>query len=223
MSIKLTKVREVNGRRTGFTLIEILIVIAIILIVIGIALPVFIRAKTSAKHTVCINNLKQLGTALAIYAADHDDWLPPHCTDEYYLREWEVTGGSRTIPTGSVTPQRFIDSIFAYTKNSDILFCPEDPSARTTAFEFRVRHDLTSYVYCPKDLDTILTHRLPLRVSLSASNVFHNMLMSDDITTSPSDIERGTELTNHDDDSRHVLRMDLGVERETKEELFPDK
>ena len=203
-------------------MIEVLVVVAIMLIVAAVVLPVFSRARTAAKHTACIGNLKQLGAALALYAADYDDWLPPHCNDEYYLREWEVVGGSRHLPTGSDTPQKFVDSIFAYTKNRDILFCPEDPNARKGIFEFSVRHEFTSYVYCPKDLDTILSHRLPVRVSLSASNVFHNMLMSDDVTYESWAMDPETRPTNHDDGSRHVLRMDLGVERETRAELYPE-
>ncbi len=59
--------------RKAFTLIELLVVIAIIAILAAILFPVFAQAKTAAKKTSDLSNLKQLGTAEAIYLADYDD------------------------------------------------------------------------------------------------------------------------------------------------------
>ena len=62
--------------RDGFTLIELLVVIAIIAILAALMFPVFAQAKRSAKKTVAISNLKQIGTAVVLYAGDHDDVFP---------------------------------------------------------------------------------------------------------------------------------------------------
>ncbi|MFN3963478.1 MAG: prepilin-type N-terminal cleavage/methylation domain-containing protein, partial [Fimbriimonadaceae bacterium] len=59
--------------RRGFTLIELLVVIAIIAILAAILFPVFARAKEAAKKTSDLSNIKQIGLALQIYAADWDD------------------------------------------------------------------------------------------------------------------------------------------------------
>ncbi len=64
-------------RRRGFTLIELLVVIAIIAILAAILFPVFTKAKETAKVTTCLNNLKQIGTALASYIDDNAGRFPP--------------------------------------------------------------------------------------------------------------------------------------------------
>ena len=62
--------------RAGFTLIELLVVIAIIAILAAILLPVVSAAKDRAKRTTCLNNLKQIDVAFALYAGDNQDLLP---------------------------------------------------------------------------------------------------------------------------------------------------
>ncbi len=65
--------RVSDHRRTGFTLIELLVVIAIIAILAAILFPVFARAREKARQTSCLNNLKQIGTAMLMYAQDYDE------------------------------------------------------------------------------------------------------------------------------------------------------
>ena len=62
--------------RKKFTLIELLIVIAIIMILAGMLLPALNRARASAKVSNCLSNLKQLGYGLHQYADDYNG-LPP--------------------------------------------------------------------------------------------------------------------------------------------------
>ena len=62
--------------KRAFTLIELLVVIAIIAILAAILFPVFAQAKTAAKKTQSISNVKQLGTATNIYLSDYDDNFP---------------------------------------------------------------------------------------------------------------------------------------------------
>ena len=62
--------------KRAFTLIELLVVIAIIAILAAILFPVFNQAKEAAKKTSDLSNVKQLGTAMALYLADYDDLYP---------------------------------------------------------------------------------------------------------------------------------------------------
>ena len=60
-------------KHRAFTLIELLVVIAIIAILAAILFPVFAQAKTAAKKTAALSQVKQIGTAWHMYATDHDD------------------------------------------------------------------------------------------------------------------------------------------------------
>ena len=68
-------------RGSGFTLVELLVVIGMIAILAGILLPALARAKSRARLAVCLNNLKQMQLAWGMYASDNDDRLAPNqCT-----------------------------------------------------------------------------------------------------------------------------------------------
>lgn len=65
-----------SSHRRGFTLIELLTVIGIIAVLAAILFPVFATVRGKARQTTCQSNLRQIGTALQMYAQDYDGLYP---------------------------------------------------------------------------------------------------------------------------------------------------
>jgi prepilin-type N-terminal cleavage/methylation domain-containing protein/prepilin-type processing-associated H-X9-DG protein len=98
----------VARRRLAFTLIELLIVIAIIALLAGILFPVFAQARAKAHQTTCTSNLRQIGLAIAMY---RDDW-------NYYVSAYQGRTAWLEVDHGK---QGLIDP---YLRNEGVRQCP---------------------------------------------------------------------------------------------------
>lgn len=125
--------------RSAFTLIELLIVIAIIAVLAAILFPVFAQAREQARKTTCLSNLRQIGTAFHLYTQDYDEGFPN--TGDPYLyagRHWRWP----VMPYLAAGQRQAAQSFNAMNGGSSpsILICPSD-TVSGAAF------DTTSYLY----------------------------------------------------------------------------
>src|SRR5512143_3089356 len=94
-----------TNRKSGFTLVEIMIVVAIIGLLAAIAIPNFVKARTASQTSACIANLKQIDGAKATWALEQKKTSAdsPGDTDLFgstlYIREKPAcpAGGSYTL------------------------------------------------------------------------------------------------------------------------------
>jgi prepilin-type N-terminal cleavage/methylation domain-containing protein len=65
------KISRFRARRRGFTLLEILIVVAVLGILVGMAFPNFLKSRTNAQKQICIENLSQIESAKQIWGVEN--------------------------------------------------------------------------------------------------------------------------------------------------------
>jgi|GEM_PF-2953920 len=142
--------------RGAFTLVELLVVVGIISILAAILMPALASAKESAKRTVSLANLRQLGLAAVAYASDCDDFLPPYRNNEITLLKYDPRVTTTGIPTDSPDPQRLVDSLIPYTTRSPQLWrCPNDTFQQSDDAWGLVNHKISSYLYVAHDLNNL--------------------------------------------------------------------
>jgi prepilin-type N-terminal cleavage/methylation domain-containing protein/prepilin-type processing-associated H-X9-DG protein len=118
--------RRPTATASAFTLIELLVVIAIIAILAAILFPVFAQARSKARQTACLSNMKQIGTGLMMYAQDYDETLPGNDPAAGYAAGWRRPMGWNEPPVAGVaeTYRNWARDVQPYIKNYGIYKCP---------------------------------------------------------------------------------------------------
>jgi prepilin-type N-terminal cleavage/methylation domain-containing protein len=119
------------GDGAAFTLIEMLVVIAIIAILAALLLPALSAAKSKGKRVACMNNLNQLALAVQMYAADNagrlPDNLPLNAPGYSTTNSW--VADNMADPADAINPVPIEQGkLFPYATHLAVYRCPADPS-----------------------------------------------------------------------------------------------
>ena len=68
--------KQRDGHQTGFTILELLVVISIIVLLMGMGVGGYDRMKRQAKSLQCVTKMRQLGASLNLYLGDHNLMMP---------------------------------------------------------------------------------------------------------------------------------------------------
>lgn len=124
----------------GFTLVELLTVIAIIAVLVAILLPVFFTARERAREATCTSNMRQLGIAAIMYVQDNNETLPG-ATDNnagagvkggwIFYQSFSFEGVPNDV---NVT----LGSLYPYVKNVHVYVCPSDASGQVSGDSYAI-------------------------------------------------------------------------------------
>lgn len=133
--------RQTGG---GFTLVELLVVIAVIGILASLLLPALSRAKAKARSIACLSNVRQLNLALLLYAGDNEDQAPPR----RFIPYW-------TLP------------LHPYYKNVALLKCPSDDHGSSRSYLINGWNDYFEKALSAEDFETFKAFQWPQGMRLS--------------------------------------------------------
>jgi len=134
-------------RRSGFTLIEILVVISIIAILTAILLPVFVSARHRGRMTACASNLHQISLALQQYAADNSG-----CEPKFAAR-----------PALQLCPVWTL--LAPYTHSMEVFHCPEAQGEYEAVGGYDYRGASSVFAYAGDGMTSLPPQRQPRRGS----------------------------------------------------------
>ena len=97
-----------TSRKAGFTLVEIMIVVAIIGLLAAIAIPNFVKARTTAQKNACINNLRQIDGAKEQWALEKKQ-APGASVNQAEVDQY-IKGGTPKCPSGGAYTYANVDA-----------------------------------------------------------------------------------------------------------------
>ncbi len=148
------------GNYRGFTLVELLVVLAIISLIAAMLLPVLSQAREAAQAAYCSNNLKQIGLGFHLYAGDEHSWYPVSSEGDFYgtytyfrglyqdewarqhnCSDYTASGYKRPAPT-MLAPKYILPENFFCPKNRNFF----DKTAQSENMDFKYWRNFAKYL-----------------------------------------------------------------------------
>src|SRR5947209_2374168 len=124
-------------KQSGITMGEILFVAGMAILACAILMYVWLHTGTASRHRVCASNVRQLGTAMVMYAMDHDDTFPTYGN----IEKLPTTGAA---PKVAPQPALLRACLRLYTDDAN-WFCPADPVQERNTIYLGIDHQAASY------------------------------------------------------------------------------
>jgi prepilin-type N-terminal cleavage/methylation domain-containing protein/prepilin-type processing-associated H-X9-DG protein len=209
-------------RLRAFTLVELLVVVAIVGMLMAVLLPSLSRARTQSKLSVCLSNLREIGIAIQAYAMQYNDAIPrgpaeplPYFPDQGW-DEW----ATNQVWIGMLRSTQGLGPLLARDiTDPRILFCPADdstdPVEELEKLEYRREEDaFCSYFYRQRDQTT--RDRLD-NLGENGVGLAARALVLDANSLGPDELAR----TNHEGRRVNILYLDGHAETfENREHVF---
>ena len=166
-------------KKKPFTLIELLIVIAIILILAALLLPSLIKSKERARIVSCAGNLKQIGYAMHLYTTDNNDIYPVHSN-------WSNLLGKEGTSTWYNSKNYAFDNrpLNKYVDAAKVSQCPSDKgdslnSGVKSAYDAYGTSYLVQWGRAYFAVEKVTSNTIPAKTGDFAANVTTKLLLAD--------------------------------------------
>ena len=151
-----------NLRSRNFTLIELLIVVAIISILAAMLLPALNKARERARIATCTNNLKQLGLGNLQYTADFEDYLPAG---------WQATNDYPSLHSRILIDRKYVSAKSFFDPGFDFAAGQGDPKNKTSILFSPKNEESYLFLHYGVPQDRVSTYLKISRVRFPAKKV----------------------------------------------------
>jgi len=169
-----------SSRIRAFSLIELLVVMAVIAILASLLLPSLSSAQARGRQVACLNNLRQLELAWTMYLGEHNNTMPENKMTGTGLLGCVSTTNSWVIGNAQASADPLLikqGSLYSYTPNTQVYRCPAD---RSTIFDASAPRE-RSY-----SMDSYLNGGLDVRIY--GGYLPGNVIRYSDLLPSPSKV-----------------------------------
>ena len=114
--------RKLQTRRGGFTLVEIMIVVAIIALLAAIAVPNFLRARKRSQATQVLEDLRLIDSAIDQYAIEYNKTVPVGCGKKLRLHDHRMARPPEGVfQIGKIEPELAHDALYGRSANPVVI------------------------------------------------------------------------------------------------------